>query len=104
MITSSRTKTMTECFFCHRNGENDPLDRHHVFGKYNRYKSEKYGLVVYLCHRECHIFGRDSIHGGTTDEAKRRREALNKWGEQKWLDETGGTVEDFIREFGRNYL
>ena len=37
------------CFLCGRNDTGDPLERHHIFGGANRKKSEKYGLVVYLC-------------------------------------------------------
>lgn len=95
---------MNECFFCGRNGAVDPLDRHHIYGGANRSRSEKYGLVVYLCHRECHIFGKDSIHGGTTAEAQRRRDYLHRWGEQKFIEEQGATVDEFIDIFGRNYL
>lgn len=29
---------------------------------------------------------------------------LHEYGQRKWMEETGGSVEDFIREFGRNYL
>ena len=39
-----------ECWLCGRNGSVDPLDKHHIFGGPYRKKSEKYGLVVYLCH------------------------------------------------------
>ena len=46
---------MPECFFCGK----PATDRHHIYGGPNRPKSEKYGLVVYLC-RECH----DKVHFG----------------------------------------
>ena len=51
-----------ECWLCGRNGSVDPLDKHHIFGGPYRKKSEKYGLVVYLCHDRCHIFGPDAAH------------------------------------------
>ena len=50
------------CFLCGKNGSEDPLDLHHVFGGPYRKKSEKYGLVVYLCHHDCHIFGKNAVH------------------------------------------
>ena len=46
------------CFLCGRNDTGDPLERHHIFGGANRKKSEKYGLVVYLCGNRCHRNGR----------------------------------------------
>ena len=42
------------CFLCGRNDPSDPLERHHILGGANRKKSEKYGLVVYLCGNRCH--------------------------------------------------
>ena len=87
------------CWLCGKNGSQDPLDRHHIFGGPNRDKSEKYGLVVDLCHNSCHIFGPNSAH---RDEDVRNY--LRRYGQKKAMDEQGWTVEDFIREFGRNYL
>ena len=40
------------CWLCGANGYSDHLDRHHIFGGPYRKKSEKYGLVVYLCHKK----------------------------------------------------
>lgn len=90
---------MRSCFLCGANGSADPLDRHHIFGGANRKKSEKYGLVVYLCHHQCHIFGRYSVHQNAAV-----MERLHKWGQAKAMREQGWTEADFLREFGRNYL
>lgn len=90
---------MAECFLCGRNGSQDPLDRHHIFGGAYRDKSEKYGLVVFLCHSRCHIFGRDAVHHNA--DVMRY---LRQYGQRKAMEENGWTVEDFIREFGKNYL
>ena len=87
------------CFLCGRNGSCDPLDRHHIFGGSNRKKSEKYGLVVDLCHHDCHIFGRHSVH-----QNKKTMQYLHEYGQRKAMEEQGWTTEDFIQEFGRNYL
>lgn len=38
-----------------------PLERHHVFSGSNRKKSEKYGLVAYLCHNH-HNEPPDGVH------------------------------------------
>ncbi len=90
---------MKECFLCGRNGSKDPLDRHHIFPNDYRDKSEKYGLVVWLCHSECHIFGRNSVHQNA--DVMRY---LKQYGQRKVMREQGWTTEDFIREFGKNYL
>lgn len=90
---------MRSCWLCGRNGTADPLDKHHIFGGAYRKKSEKYGLTVYLCHHDCHIFGEKAAHNcrETADE-------LHKYGQRLWMERTGGSADDFIAEFGRNYL
>lgn len=88
-----------ECWLCGRNGAQDPLDRHHLFGGPLRNKSEKYGLVVDLCHHRCHIFGKDAAH-----KSRKTMLKLKQYGQRKAMQEQGWTVEDFIREFGRNYI
>ena len=90
---------MKECWLCHRNGAADPLDRHHIFGGANRKKSEKYGLVVYLCHNRCHIFGKNAVH-----QNAETMQLLHEYGQRKYMKEQNATIEDFRREFGRNYL
>ena len=62
-------------------------------------KSEKYGLVVLLCHESCHIYGENAVH--------RNRDValfLKRWGQNKAMREQGWTEKDFVREFGKNYL
>lgn len=90
---------MRRCWLCGRNGASDPLDRHHIFGGALRAKSEKYDLVVLLCHHRCHIFGERAAHrdGETMLE-------IHQYGQRKAMREQGWTTEDFIREFGKNYL
>lgn len=90
---------MHECWLCGANGAADPLDRHHIFGGPYRKKSEKYGLVVYLCHNKCHIFGPGSAH-----QSKETMDLLHKYGQRMAMQRNGWTVEDFIKEFGRNYI
>lgn len=87
------------CWLCGRNGSADPLDRHHIFRGPNRDKSEKYGLVVRLCHSRCHLYGRRAVHNNSDTMS-----ALHQFGQRKAMAENGWTTEDFIREFGRNYL
>lgn len=90
---------MRECWLCGANGSADPLDRHHIFGGANRKKSEKYGLVVDLCHHDCHIFGKNAVHNN-----KELRQYLHRYGQLKVMKENGWDTERFIKEFGRNYL
>ncbi len=90
---------MRECFLCGRNGSGDPLDRHHIFSGPRRKLSEKYGLVVYLCHDRCHIFGKDAAH-----RSKDTAQILHEYGQRKFMDEQGASVEDFIKIFGKNYI
>lgn len=90
---------MKKCWLCGKNGNGDPLDRHHIFGGANRKKSEKYGLVVDLCHHECHIFGKNAAHQNAETMQK-----LHEYGQRKAMKENNWTIPDFIREFDRNYL
>ena len=87
------------CWLCGRNGSNDPLERHHIFGGPCRDKSEQYGLVVYLCGNRCHRLGKDAAHrsAGT-------RSLLRRYGQKKAMEELGWTVDEFRAVFGKNYL
>lgn len=87
---------MRKCFLCGRAGN---LDHHHIFGGPYRKKSDRYGLVVDLCHDTCHIFGPDSAH-----QSGETALMLKQYGQCKVMEENGWSVEDFIREFGKNYL
>lgn len=84
------------CELCGRYAD---LERHHVFfGTANRRKSEKYGLTAYLCH-DCHNEPPYGVHHNR--EANRMLQAKFQ---QKWMDDHGKNVDDFIVEFGRNYI
>lgn len=87
------------CFLCGRNGASDPLERHHIFGGAYRKKSEKYGLVVYLCGDLCHRNGRLSVHRN-----ENQMRLLHRYGQLKAMREQGWTEDDFRREFGKSYL
>lgn len=90
---------MRRCWLCGADGRTDPLDRHHIFGGSRRKKSEKLGLVVDLCHFSCHEFGPNAAHNNATT-----MQSLHEYGQRKAMEENGWTTDDFIREFGRNYL
>ena len=84
-----------ECFLCGRSGW---IERHHIFGASNRQKSDRYGLVVDLCH-ECHNEPPNGVHHN-----KHTMLRLKQYGQKKVMYEQGWTISDFIREFGKNYL
>ena len=90
---------MKQCFLCGANGNGDPLDRHHIFGGAMRKKSEKYGLVVYLCHNRCHIFGKNAAHQNASVMQR-----LHEYGQKKAMEEQGWTEDEFRQHFGKNYL
>lgn len=90
---------MKKCWLCGKNGYYDHLDKHHIFGGSRRKKSEKYGLTVYLCHNECHIFGENAVHNNS--ETMQR---LHEYGQRKAMEENGWDIEEFRRQFGKNYL
>lgn len=92
-------ETDRKCFLCGRNGAGDPLDKHHIFGGPYRSKSEKYGLYVYLCHNRCHIYGKISVH-----QNSKTMNQLKRYGQLKAMKENHWSENDFIREFGKNYL
>lgn len=91
--------TGRSCWLCGRNGTAEPLDKHHIFGGAYRKKSEKYGLTVYLCHGSCHIFGEKAVHS-----CRETMDELHRYGQKLAMERMGWTKEDFMREFGRNYL
>lgn len=83
------------CFLC---GSYNWIERHHIFGGANRKKSDKYGLVIDLCHY-CHNEPPNGVHHN-----RQAMLELRQYGQRKAMEEQGWTTEDFIREFGRNYL
>lgn len=88
-----------QCWLCGRNGAQDPLDTHHIFGGPLRDKSDRYGLTVTLCHNRCHIFGKDSAHQNRETAMK-----LRKYGQRKAMIENGWNERQFALEFGKNWL
>lgn len=88
-----------QCYLCGRNGQADPLERHHVFGGANRKKSEIYGAVVDLCRCRCHREDADSVHKNreVSDRLKREFQYIIM-AQQQW------TEEQFIKEFGKSYI
>lgn len=71
---------------------------HHVFNGAYKTKSEEYGAVEYYCYN-CHVLAADSIHNNAE-----LRISLKKKHQERIMKEYDMSVDDFIREFGRNYL
>ena len=86
------------CFLCGKNGAQDRLERHHIFGGANRRLSEKYGLVVYLCGARCHRNGKNAAHRN-----KDTMRLLHIHGQRKAMSENGWTEEQFRELFGKSY-
>lgn len=84
---------LNNCFLCGKGGN---LEKHHIFGGANRKNSEKYGLVVKLCHN-CHNEPPNGVHYNYEQMAK-----LRALGQMKF--EETHTHEQFMKIFGRNYL
>lgn len=88
-------KNTDQCFICHTQNW---LEYHHVYGAAFRKKSDKLGLVVRLCHW-CH---NEYPHGVHHNREIRRN--LQAYAQRKAMKEFNWSIEDFIKEFGRNYL
>lgn len=89
-----------KCFLCGQNGGYIGLERHHIFfNTANRPKSEKYGLVVYLCAIECHRLGKKAVH-----QCEETMDYLHQYGQRKFMEEQNATIEEFKAVFGKNYL
>lgn len=73
------------------------VERHHIFGASNRKRSEKYGFVVPLRY-DLHPNGASASQAGRLLDIKLKQLA------QTYYEEHYGTREDFIKEFGKNYL
>ena len=90
----------SRCYLCGGRAEYyDPLDEHHVFGAALKTKSEEYGLLVYIHHNRCHIFGEESAHKNARVDRKLKEDAQRKAMEFHNLD-----IDEFRQIFYKNYL
>ncbi len=84
------------CYACGKRA--GKLDRHEPFGGAYRDKSKTLRLWIRLCNQPCHEW-RTCAHGDAAGNAEYRREA-----QRAAMEVYGWTVDEFIREFGKNYL
>lgn len=86
---------MRECFIC---GRTNKIEKHHIFNGAYRRKSERFGLTVDLCH-DCHNEPPNGAHHNAETMIM-----IKQQGQMKAMFEQGWTTEQFIEEFGKNYL
>lgn len=84
--------------YCHICGSARNIERHHIFGGALRKKSEKFGATVDLCHT-CHNEPPQGIHHNAENMLK-----LKQYGQRKLMIENDWSIEDFRKEFYKNYL
>ena len=85
---------MTHCYMC--GACDQKLDRHEVFFGPYRTKSKRLGLWVTLCHDRCH-FGK--VH--KLYQAQRELKIKCQLAAMRYYT---WTVDDFRKQFGKNYI
>ena len=88
-------KHTDRCLICH---SNTWLEWHHVFGAALKKKSEKYKLMVRLCHY-CHNEPPYGVH-----QNKENRRRLQAIAQRAAMAKYGWSEEDFRREFYKSYI
>ena len=97
MLHSVFTDDMNTCIIT---GRTDHVERHHILGSFNRKRSEAYGYVVPI-HATLHPNG---AYCSLDREERTAMDLKLKQMAQRHYEEHHGSREDFMREFGRNYL
>lgn len=87
------TDDMDHCYFTGKS----PVERHHIFGAYNKKNSEKYGFVIPLS-PELHPNGVHACKDASKIDIKLKKMA------QRYFEEKHGTREEFIKIFGKSVL
>lgn len=93
MAKSIIVNCMDNCFVC---GSPYTEVHHVIYGTANRKLSDKYGLIVPLCHE--HHRGRTGVHFNRDFDI-----SLKKLAQEKFEWEYGAT-KSFLEVFGKNYL
>ena len=91
-LESALVDDMDFCIVCKR-----PRQQvHHVFGSYNRKKSDDYKYILPLC--EPHHTGTNGVHNNKQMDRQFKQMA------QRHFEQHHGTRKDFIKEFGKSWL
>lgn len=94
-MAKSIIKQDKACFVC---GSTYNLQLHHIFyGTANRKLSDKDGCIVWLC--MYHHTGVNGVHLNHNLDIK-----IKKICQKAWQEQYNKTTEDFIKQYGRNYL
>lgn len=88
-------KDTDHCFMC---GTAQWLEWHHIFGAALKKKSEKYKLMVRLCHY-CHNEPPNGVH-----QNKENRRELQSFAQKVAMHHYGWTEEEFRTIFHKSYL
>ena len=83
------------CYIC---GTTFNIHKHHIYGGANRSKSERDGCWCYLCAPH-HNMSDSGVHFNRERDLNLRRTC-----QKLWMEAYNKTEDDFIKEFGRNYL
>lgn len=83
-------ENLSKCFFCNNKAE----DWHEMLKGRNRKKCIKWGLAIRIC-RICHE---------KTEKDNNFYRESRKVAQKKWKEYYNKNDEDFIKEFGNNYL
>lgn len=95
-MTKSLLSKDPRCYIC---GKRQGLEVHHIFfGVANRRKSDKEGLVVFLC-GDCHRGTASGVHHNKDVDNRLKRIA-----QKIWMQHYNKTEEDFVAAYGKSYL
>jgi len=98
-LKSIFTDDLDHCIICGR-----PAERHHIFGKFSRKKSEEDGLILPLC-PEHHTEGKNAVH--LNYDMRRLTYILGQYAWESQYDGIApkGVARDLFRErYGKSYL
>lgn len=92
------------CYLCMLDGDDRQkrnVQKHHIYGGPNRWKSEAEGFFVWLC-PEHHQTGPAAVHASAHPEGTGNNRRLKRICQQEY--EKTHTREEFMKLIGRSYL
>ncbi len=92
MSRKKRTDDLRPCVRC---GKWCHTEQHHlIHGSGRRLLAQEDGLIVEMCHT-CHMY----VHDHPAEDKR-----FQAYGQRMWMENTGGTVADFIQRYGKSYM